>query len=92
MGWVIKYHKDAKRFLKKLDENRRNLILNKLNELKDCFQEGVIPVRRLDIRKLKGKWEGFLRLRVGDFRVIFRVDVSRKTILVYHIHFRGKVY
>jgi mRNA interferase RelE/StbE len=64
MGWVIKYHKDAKRFLKKLDENRRNLILNKLNELKDCLQEGIIPVRRLDIRKLKGKWEGFLRLRV----------------------------
>jgi len=92
MGWVIKYHKDAKKFLKKLDEDRRNLILSKLDELKEGIQEGVIPFKRLNIRKLKGKWKGFFRLRVGEFRVIFRIDLSRKVILVYHIHFRGKVY
>ncbi|WP_457549801.1 type II toxin-antitoxin system RelE family toxin [Archaeoglobus sp.] len=92
MGWVIRYHKDAKKFLKKLDEDRVNLILRRLDELKEGLHEGVIPFKRLDIRKLKGKWEGFFRLRIGEFRVIFKIDLSRKEILVYHIHFRGKVY
>ncbi|WP_202318613.1 type II toxin-antitoxin system RelE family toxin [Archaeoglobus neptunius] len=92
MEWRIVYHKNAKKFLRDLDENRRNTVFNKLNELVDGLQDGVIPIRRLDIQKLKGKWEGFVRLRVGNFRVILRIDLTRKTVFVYNIHFRGKVY
>jgi len=92
MGWTLRYHREAKKFLKKLDEDRRKLVLNKLNELRECLEEGIFPISRLDLKKLKGRWEGFFRLRVGDFRIIFRVDVSEKTIFIYHIHFRGKVY
>jgi len=71
MEWTIKYHREAKKFLKELDKDRRTLVLNKLNELKDCLEEGIFPIRRLDLKRLRGKWEGFLRLRVGDLRVIF---------------------
>ena len=92
MGWVIKYHKNAKKFLKGLDESRRNLILGKLDELKESLQEGVIPFKRLDIKKLKGKWDGLFRLRIGEFRVIFRINLSRKEVLVYHVNFRKKIY
>ena len=67
-------------------------MLSKLDELRKCLEEGIFPVRRLEVKKLKGKWEGFFRLRVADLRIIFRVDILRKTIFIYHIHFRGKVY
>lgn len=68
------------------------LVLNKLNELKGCLEEGVFPVKRLDLKKLKGKWEGYFRLRVSDLRIIFRIDISEKTIFVYNINFRSKIY
>jgi len=92
MGWTVRFHRNAKKFLKGLDEDRRNLVLSKLDELRECLEEGIFSVKRLDLKKLKGKWEGFFRLRVGDLRVVFRVDTSQKVVFVYHIHFRGKVY
>ena len=92
MGWTVKYHREAKKFLKRLEDDKRNLILNKLNELRLCLEEGIFPVRRFDLKKLKGKWTGFFRLRVGDFRIIMRIDISRKTIFVYHVHYRERVY
>ena len=35
MEWTVKYHREAKKFLEKLDKDRRNLVLGKLNELKN---------------------------------------------------------
>jgi len=92
MEWRIKYHRDAKKFLEKLDKNRRRLILDRLEELKRYLQDGIIPIRRLDIKKLRGKWEGFLRIRVGEFRIIVKIDPSTRIIYVYHVHLRGEVY
>ena len=65
MEWTIRYHREAKKFLRRLEDDKRNLLLNKLNELKICLEEGIFPVRRFDLKKLKGKWRGFFRLRVG---------------------------
>ena len=65
MEWTIRYHREAKKFLRRLEDDKRNLLLNKLNELKICLEEGIFPVRRFDLKKLKGKWIGFFRLRVG---------------------------
>ncbi len=42
----------------------------------------------LSYRRLRGEWEGFLRLRVGDIRVIFRIDFEYKIIYIYLIHYR----
>ena len=92
MEWTIRYHRKAKKFLRRLEDDKRNLLLNKLNELKICLEEGIFPVRRFDLKKLKGKWIGFFRLRVGDLRIILRIDIPQKTIFVYHIHFRGAIY
>ena len=45
---------------------------------------------RGDVRPLAGHWKGFLRLRLGSDRVIFRVDGDRMT--VYVVGARGSVY
>lgn len=52
MGWTLRYHREAKKFLKKLDEDRRKLVLN---ELRECLGEGIFPISRLDLKKLKGR-------------------------------------
>ncbi|GEM_PF-323628 len=92
MEWTIKFHKNAKKFLRNLEERKRNRILHRLKELRESLSKGVIPWKRLHIRKLRGEWEGYLRMRVGEIRIIFEVDIRNKVLWIYHIHYREKVY
>ena len=43
-----------------------------------------------DIRALSGEWDGYFRLRVGDFRVIFQTSVEEITVL--RVRHRSDVY
>ncbi len=45
-----------------------------------------------DVKKLKGVGPDHWRLRVGDLRVIFRVDPAAETVFVLHIGHRREVY
>jgi len=44
------------------------------------------------VKKLKGAWEGFFRLRVGKTRIIFKIEVENKDVIVYNNHYRKQVY
>ncbi|WP_309492728.1 type II toxin-antitoxin system RelE/ParE family toxin [Candidatus Hecatella orcuttiae] len=44
-----------------------------------------------DLAKLKGR-ENYYRLRVGDVRVVFKIDKPAKTIYVEKIGYREAVY
>jgi len=46
----------------------------------------------IDVKKLKGKWKGYLRIRKGKLRVIFAVDFEDKALYVERVDFRGKAY
>jgi mRNA interferase RelE/StbE len=43
-------------------------------------------------KALQGKWRGLYRLRVGNCRIIYRVDDSARTVLVVKIGNRSDVY
>ncbi len=92
MEWRVRIHRSALCFLENLSESGRRNLEEKLRELIDALEHGVLPYRRLDIRRLRGDWESFLRLRVGDIRIIFKIDFESKTIYIYHIHYRGSAY
>ncbi|HEY9800045.1 MAG TPA: hypothetical protein V6D25_06770 [Leptolyngbyaceae cyanobacterium] len=55
-------------------------------------EQGIIPFTELDIKKMKGEWEGFYRLPVGKNRIIFTVDIETKNIEIYVIGARGDIY
>ena len=82
----------ALRELKKLKPEDRARVLGTLEFLTDSFEEGIIPFRNLDLRKLRGKFEGFWRLRVGSFRVILALDPDSGAVKVYRISKREKAY
>ncbi|OQX89315.1 MAG: hypothetical protein B6D65_03755 [candidate division Zixibacteria bacterium 4484_93] len=46
------------------------------------------PPRR---RKLRGSRRDY-RIRVGDYRVIYRVDVRHTVVTIYHVRHRGEAY
>jgi len=92
MEWSAKIHRKALKYLQTLPLRERRRVEEKIEELLQSLNRGTIPYTRLDIKRLRGEWEGFFRLRIGDIRVIFRINIDRKEILIYNIHHRSKAY
>lgn len=90
---AIKFRKQAIKFIEKADLETLSRIQEKLNQLLVSVEaQSVIPFTELDIKQMKGDWEGFYRLRIGKVRLIFTVDTISGDIEVYSIGSRGDVY
>jgi len=90
----VQFSKRAVKFLKKVDPQTAERVRQKILQLYTALTEGgIIPFTELDIKKLKGGWEGYFRLRFGQMRVIFTlVEGEIAILLIYDIDFRGDVY
>jgi mRNA interferase RelE/StbE len=89
----ILYSKRAVKFLKKLDSPTQARIRDRILSLKRSLeQDGIIPFSEMDIKQLKGSWDGFYRVRVGKIRIIFKLDELSDGLLIYDIAFRGSAY
>lgn len=73
----------AEKFLKKLDREIQQRIINKLKELKNNPLLGV---------PLVGNLSGMYKLRIGNYRVIYAVKNEKMIILVLRIGHRKNVY
>ena len=90
---AVKFRKQAVKFLQKANSEDVAKIQSQLNQLLTAIeQQSIILFTELDIKKMKGDWEGFYRLRVGKIRVIFIVDFDSSELEVYTIGARGDVY
>ncbi len=90
---TLKFRKSAIKFLQSADSETTANIRQKLNQLVSSVEnQSIIPFNDLDIKKMKGNWEGYYRLRIGKIRVIFIVDLTLGDIEIYNIGFRGGVY
>lgn len=75
--------KKAKKFIDKLPKNERLRVAIAIEQLPNGE----------DIKKLK--WEknkGLLRLRVGDYRIIYSVDNGKLIVYVIDAGNRGEIY
>lgn len=90
---AIKFRKKAIKFLDKANPEDVENIREQINQISVAVEElGVIPFTELDIKKMKGDWEGFYRLRVGKNRIIFTLDIDSNDIEIYAIGSRGDIY
>ncbi len=80
--YSLEISKSAKKFLEKLNEKDREIILKKIYSLRDN------PFRFL--KRLEGKklW----RLRIADYRAIVDVIISANKIIVLRIGHRKNIY
>ena len=84
MTYDLKYHPDVKKIdLPRIDGKNRKMIKRAIEERLSTQPE--IYAKPLQ-RSLKGYW----KLRVGNYRVVFKV--SNKTILILEIIHRKEVY
>jgi mRNA interferase RelE/StbE len=85
MSWQVNLTYKASRDLEKLDKKTKERILNKIIWLRDNFDQ-------INSLPLSNKWQGFFKLRVGDWRIIYNIYKSKKEIVIYKIENRDKVY
>lgn len=89
---AIRFRKQAIKFIEKADPDTLSRIQERLSQLVASVEEqSIIPFTELDIKQMKGEWDGFYRLRIGKIRLIFTVDVTSSDIDVYTIGNRGDV-
>jgi mRNA interferase RelE/StbE len=62
-------------------------------KLARCFEQlEREPHRHNNVKRLSGKFKGLARYRLGDWRVIYRVDDAAQSVAVLTIANRGEVY
>lgn len=81
MRYQIVLEKPAQKFLKRLNRTDKERVLRAIYKL----PEGE------NIKRLKGH-QDLLRLRVGDYRVIYTVNNGKLVVCVVDIGNRGDIY
>ncbi len=82
MAWTVALVRSARKALAKIPARDRRLIADAIDGMETDPFTG-------DLRRLRGEWDGYLRRRIGDWRIIFTVDVIERTVLIAYIERRG---
>ena len=90
----LEFHPAAKKELDKLDDQIKIYIVQSLS----LFIEAYSPeyelelMHRSKVKKLKGEWKGFYRLRLRNYRVIYEKINERLVIHIVRIAHRREAY
>ncbi len=80
----IEFGTKALKFLSKLEKVSKERVFKRIKEL----YEDPFPS---DVKKLKGEKDVY-RIRIGDFRVLYRIIPEDDTILIFRVDRRSRVY
>ena len=75
----------ALRVLRSLPQNVRTRIRGEIDSLAE-------NPRPHGVKSLQGSQKGYLRVRVGDYRIIYRIEDDRLLVVVVGIGHRREVY
>ncbi len=88
--WEYEFSKKSVKALEGLNTKNRNLVKKKIKNIGEWLSNR--DLLQVDIKRLKGRWKEFYRLRIGKIRIIIAIDEKNEVIRVYEIGFRGDVY
>ncbi len=89
MKWRIRYSRQAINFLKRENIEQYDVEVLIVRGIKKLFLNMRMAV---DIKKMKGGWKNYYRIRQGKIRIIVRFDSGERIAYVERIGWRGKVY
>ena len=92
--YKIEFHPSAKKELDKFDYQTKIYIVKSLDKfIKSYSKEYEIELmKQSKIKKLKGKWNGFYRLRLRNYRAIYEKIDDKLIIHIVRIAHRKEVY
>lgn len=88
MTWTIDYTRAARRQINKIPRNVRRRV-------EDYMDERVAPLdnpRMMGRLLVSGRWEGFWRYRVGNYRVICDIHDESRRVTIAMVGRRDEVY
>ena len=92
-GFAVVVHPRVVKELKRLERAGRRDVVEWVREAVRLMEDDPITPRvRFDIRMVQGAPEGTFRLRIGDYRVLFEVDISSKVVNVTRVSRRPSAY
>ena len=83
--YTVEFTEDAERDLSRLDAVEAQRILKKLRWLAENF-DLIKP------KPLTAHWKGLFKVRVGDYRVIYTYDRTKRKIVVHFVGHRREIY
>jgi len=86
--WQVDFSKSSLKFLIKNNLSEGYIIERIKLALRKFKREEV----NIDIKKLRGKWKGFYRIRDGKLRIIAEFQFEEFRIYVDQVDWRGQVY
>lgn len=87
MAWQIEITEDAEKLLAKMDASVAKRIFA---FLRGRLQQAEHP--RMFGGPLKGALQDYWRYRVGDYRIISRIEDATVTVFVFYVGHRREVY
>ena len=83
--WTLVFTHQAERDLARLDGSIRRRVIKKLDEFIDHFE--VSPRN-----PLTGDLGEFFKLRIGDWRIVYKISWDNGVITICYIDHRDKIY
>ena len=87
MTFDINIKEKSQKFISSLQKKDRE----RLKEAILVLKEEPVPIKSLDIAKLKGEKNTY-RIRKGKLRIVYEVIWEQKLIMIHRVDFRGDVY
>ena len=88
MRWHVELAKHASTFIK-VNHIPKEDILDIITDAIKNFQGEMVSI---DIKKMRGEWEGFYRIRKGKWRVVAGFDFNSSSVFIEDIDWRGNIY
>ena len=90
----VEFHPAAKKELGKLNIQIKVFIIESLEFFIDNYSESyeITLLKSSKLKRLKGKWKGFYRLRLRSYRIIYEKIDNRLVIHIVRIAHRKEVY
>jgi mRNA interferase RelE/StbE len=83
--YQVEFEPTVEKSLRRFSKSIQQRILDRLKWLSEHFDE-------THAEGLTGEFAGLLKLRVGDYRLIYRVDRKRKLLTILAVGHRRSVY
>lgn len=92
--YILEFHPAAKKELDKLDHQVKVFIVQSLSLFIDNYDGAYESelMKLTKVKKLQGQWDGFYRLRLRDYRVIYEKINDRLVIHIVRVAHRKEVY
>ncbi|MEK9181975.1 MAG: hypothetical protein AAB781_00090 [Patescibacteria group bacterium] len=88
MIFNLNFSKQAEKFLKTRNVAKEEIFIIISKAVKKFRGENV----NIDIKKLRGEWFGFFRIRMGKIRIIAEFDFDNQSVFIEVIDLRGNAY